>query len=160
MTIHKSNLVLDDDYRTNLVHELVTDYPGIDNLSNPDVIAQVMKDVFALDKQAEEYLYLIAMTSKNTPISFFEVSHGTVDSSLVGIREIMIRLLLCGAVTFVVVHNHPSGNPSPSAEDKRVTEGIKQAANLLKLHFYDHIIIGRNQYYSFHSEGLLNDTAA
>ena len=160
MTINKANLVLDNDYRTILVQEFVTDYPGTENLCTPEAIVQVLNDVFQLDRRAEEYLYLIALNSQNVPISFCEISHGTATLSLVGIREIMVRLLLCGAVNFVVAHNHPGGNPSPSGADMAVTEEIKQAANLLKLHFCDHIIIGRDKYCSFQTEGLLTDTEA
>lgn len=108
-----------------------------------------MNDVFQLSEQAEEYVYLIAMTAKCQPISFFEVSHGTCTASLVGTREIFIRALLCGAVNLIIIHNHPSGVVAPSREDIAITKQIHKAAKILGLRFCDHIIIGREGYYSF-----------
>lgn len=118
-------------------------------LTEPEIVAKFMENVFSLSSKAEEYLYLICLTNKCKAINVFEVSHGTIDSALVGIREIMIRALLSGAAAIMVVHNHPSGDPLPSKEDCVVTEKIKQACEILGLKLFDHIIIGYKCYYSF-----------
>lgn len=149
MRIQKSNVILDDDYKNILVEDFVQNYKGVKSLALPESIVKVMNDVFQIEDQAEEYLYLIAMTVKCKPISFFEVSHGTSNASLLGIREVYIRALLCGASSIVLVHNHPSGDPTPSRQDIAVTERMKEASQLLGLEFCDHIIIGREGFYSF-----------
>lgn len=116
MRIIKSNVVMDNEYRNILVKESSSNYPGLDNLSSPRNIVKVMNDVFNMENRAEEYVYLLTMTAKGRPVSFFEISHGTCESSVVGTREIMVRTLLCCAANIILIHNHPSGSPSPSQQ--------------------------------------------
>ena len=92
------------------------------------------------------------MTYNCNPICFFEVSHGTHNASLVGIREIMIRTLLCGASSIVLVHNHPNGLSLPSKEDIQMTKEIKEVSDLMGIYFCDHIIVGKEGVYSFNEE--------
>lgn len=124
-------------------------------LNSPDAVVDVMNNVFNISYRAEEYVYLICLDTKLKPISFFEVSHGTIDSSLVGIREIMLRAILSGARTMILVHNHPSGDCTPSMADVQVTEKLKNACNIMDLVLADHVIIGGNSYYSFGEERKL-----
>lgn len=150
MRIIKSNVVMDDEYRNILVKESSSNYPGLDNLSSPRNIVKVMNDVFNMENRADEYVYLLTMTAKCRPVSFFEISHGICESSVVGTREIMVRTLLCCAANIILIHNHPSGSPSPSQQDLQVTKRLKEASELLEIHFCDHIIIGRDGFFSFH----------
>ena len=154
MRIQKSSIVLDDNYRNVLVKDFAKNYTGVDNLQCPEKIVQVMNDVFNICNQAEEYLYLICMTCRCKPISFFEVSHGTHNSSLAGGREILIRALLCGATNIILVHNHPSGVAEPSREDVQLTKKIKDLSDVVGITFSDHIIIGREGYYSFNEKNI------
>lgn len=154
MRIQKSSIVLDDDYRNVLVKDFAKNYAGVDNLQSPTNIVQVMKDVFNISNQAEEYLYLLCMTCRCKPISFFEVSHGTYNASLVNCREILIRALLCGA-TNIIIHNHPSGVPEPSLEDVKIKRKLQEASDLIGIQFSDHIIIGREGYYSFNEQKIV-----
>lgn len=85
---------------------------------------------------------MIALDTKNKPVGVFEVSHGTASASIVGSREIFIRLLLVGASCFVISHNHPSGDCTPSKEDIEVTRRLKECADMMGLSLLDHIIIG------------------
>ncbi|KAI4451123.1 hypothetical protein C823_005672 [Eubacterium plexicaudatum ASF492] len=149
MLIQQSSVVLDMDYKNILVRDFKENYSGVDSLTTAENVVKVMDDVFKLSDKAEEYVYLICLTSKLKPISFFEVSHGTGNASLIGIREIFIRALLCGAACIIIVHNHPSGDAEPSAQDIYVTKRIKEAAGLIGVTFCDHIIIGRENYFSF-----------
>ena len=155
MRIQKSNIILDDDFKPLIVKESAINYKELDNLDDSDKIVKVMNEVFEMDRKAEEYLYIIAMTYQYKPISFFEVSHGVHNSSLVGRREIMIRLLLSGACKFVLVHNHPSGEINPSSNDKDITEKLKKCAEFVGMNFVDSIIIGRDNYFSFRNNGLM-----
>lgn len=153
MRVEKSSLILDGNGKPILVKEFVKNYLGINALNEVSAVVQVMNDIFALSQQAEEYLYLIVMNTKLKPISFFEVSHGTHNSALVGCREIMIRALLCGASSIIIAHNHPSGQPEASREDFAITKRVKEAAELIGIAFCDHVIIGKEGYYSFKEAG-------
>lgn len=144
--------MLDKECKNILVDEFQTEYNKADNLSNPDEIVKVMNDIFGMENRAEEFLYMVCLTNACRPISFFEVSHGTYNSAPVGIREIMIRALLCGAANIVMIHNHPSGNSDPSREDMIMTERFRKASKLIGIGFSDHIIIGKGEYYSFEVE--------
>lgn len=154
MRIQKSSIVLDGNYKNVLVKDFAKNYSGVDDLQSPENIVKVMNDVFNISNLPEEYLYLICMTCRCKAISFFEVSHGIYNTALVNCREILIRALLCGATNIVVIHNHPSGNPEPSTEDVKITKKIKEASDLIGIQFSDHIIIGRDGYYSFNEEKI------
>ena len=154
MRIQKSSIVLDDNFKNVLVKDFAKNYVGVDNLQSPANIVQVMNDVFNISNQAEEYLYLVCMTCRCKPISFFEVSHGTYNTTVVNCREILIRALLCGATNIIIIHNHPSGVPEPSREDVQITKKLQEASELIGIQFSDHIIIGRDGYYSFNEERL------
>lgn len=155
MKILKENLVLDGNWHGNLVMEESLEYIGMEQMKMPEDVARLMNDVFQMDIQAEERLYLICLTNKCHPISFFEISHGTYDAAMANPREIFIRALLCAAAGIILVHNHPSGDCSPSKEDCILTRRIRQAAEMMGIHLNDHIIIGRNQFYSFREHEML-----
>ena len=70
---------------------------------------------------------------------------GTVNCSLISIREILIRMLLAGAVSFILCHNHPSGDTNPSQEDIQITESIGKAGSLIGVSLLDHLIIGEKK---------------
>ena len=83
------------------------------------------------------------------------LSRGSVDSSVVSVRELMIAALRARAVRMILIHNHPSGDPRPSKDDQKVTAEIQEAARLIGIPLEDHIVIGDNAYYSFKEWGLL-----
>lgn len=155
MRIKKLNVMLDEDDRNILTEEFSRSYAEVDNLGRPENIVKVMKEMFHLSEKAEEYMYLICMTSGCRPVGFFEVAHGTHNGALTGIREIFVRALLCGAAGIVLVHNHPGGIPDPSEEDIRVTEKIRAASEFMGIRFCDHIIISQTSWFSFAKEGKL-----
>ncbi len=156
MRIQQYQVVLDADRKNILVKESCTYYPAMDKLDHVGEIDKLMREVFEIQRRAEEYAYLICMNTKCKPVGFFEISHGTCDMAVVNPREILIRALLCGAAGFVLVHNHPGGDPSPSREDDRITKRLWDAAGLIGLRFLDHMIIGEESYYSYHMEKRLN----
>ncbi len=124
----------------------------MNRLDSAEEVVRVMLDLFQLDRQAEEYAYLLAMSTKCKLLGVFEVAHGTCNSAVIGVREILVRALLSNAVKIVLIHNHPSGDCSPSREDINITERLKQASALVGIEFCDHIIIGKGVYYSFHDK--------
>jgi len=105
----------------------------------------------------KEKFKVIFLDAKNYILeekTFFE---GTVDSSAVYPREIMKSAIRHNSSSLIFVHNHPSGDPSPSESDKDITRELVFAANIIQLKVLDHIIIGNNCYFSFADEGLIED---
>lgn len=131
-----------------LVKEFSCNYTTEKNLNTPQKIVNMLNDVFKLNKQTEENLYMLCLDAKCNLQGIFEVSRGTVNTSVASPREIYMKALLCGATHIVITHNHPSGDTTPSLEDVNVTRRIKEVGQLLNLKLLDHIIIG-DDYYSF-----------
>ena len=102
-----------------------------------------------------EVFKVLFLNRKNELIVDQDVFLGSLTGSAVYPREVMTLALERKAAGLVFVHNHPSGDPTPSAEDQRLTRDLVWAARLLMIHILDHIIIGHNTYYSFADEGLI-----
>ena len=126
-----------------------------ETLTYPSMVASALNEIFNLENQTDEHFVMLCLNTKNRIIGAFEVCVGTIDASLINIRGIMQRALLCNASRIMVAHNHPSGDSSPSREDKKSTMKIKDACNLMGISLLDHIIIGEDEYFSFKAEGLL-----
>lgn len=115
---------------------------GRKQFSSPDVIEEFCRRELGMDGMSEEYMYCFALDTKCKLNGVFEVSHGTVKASIVSPREVFQKLLSLNAASFVLVHNHPSGDATPSKEDVAVTERMKQGGELLDIPLIDHIIVG------------------
>lgn len=102
-----------------------------------------------------EVFGVILLTSRNKVMAEKELFQGTVTESLISMREIAREILNSGAAQVVFVHNHPSGEASPSQEDLQVTRQLVSACKSIDVHVLDHIIIGDSSYYSFADEGKL-----
>jgi len=105
-----------------------------------------------LKKEAVKAVFL---NSQNQIIDVQDLSQGTVDSSVIFPREVMESAIRCHAVSLVLVHNHPSGNPSPSESDKTLTRDLVKAGMVMQIKLLDHIIIGDNRYFSFAGQGFI-----
>lgn len=101
-----------------------------------------------------EKIVLIMMDSKSRLIKDMIISSGTVNASILAPREIFVNALKYEAVNIIILHNHPSGDPTPSNEDIYSTKRIKEAGNLIGIKLMDHIIIGDNCYISLKERGL------
>ena len=121
-------------------------------IRSPEDAAIIGKGFMRMHEEPEEYMYMICMNTKNKIIGVFEISHGTVSSSIVGVREIFQKALLANATCILLLHNHPSGDPSPSREDIEVTRRITEAGKIIGIQVLDHIIIGE-QYVSLKEKG-------
>lgn len=153
MHIIEAEVHMDEQKKPVLKEDPTKIYEPLQCLSCPADVVQVMTDVFEIDREIAEMVYLIALDNRGKPLAFFLLNRGTVNRSLIDIRGMMVNLLLCNAAAFIIVHNHVSGEVIPSVEDGRVTERIKSAAELLDIEFCDHIITGENKkYYSFRRE--------
>jgi DNA repair protein RadC len=114
-----------------------------------DYLYHSMRD---LKKEVFKVLYL---NSQNQILASEDLSEGTVDSSVVWPREVAAGALRNNATGLIFAHNHPSGNPEPSDNDKEVTHDLVYAAKIMQIKVLDHIIIGDNRYFSFAAEGLI-----
>ena len=106
------------------------------------------------DLQVEEF-HLLALDSQSQVLRQVLVTRGLLNSSLVHPREVFRAAIAEAAAGIIVVHNHPSGDPTPSAEDRTVTRQLAEAGRLLDLPLYDHVIIGGDRFVSLAAMGLL-----
>jgi DNA repair protein RadC len=103
----------------------------------------------------KEIVKIVYLNSQNQIMEFKDLAQGTVDSSFIYPREVIEGAINCGAVSLVIVHNHPSGNPDPSESDKELTRDLVYAGTVMKINILDHIIIGDNRYFSFAAAGMI-----
>ena len=123
-------------------------------MNSPEKIARFAKDVLRIHEEPEEYLYMMCLNNKLVMTSVFELSHGTVNSSVVGIREMFQKALLANAVNVIVFHNHPSGDCKPSKQDIDITKRMVDAGKLLGVDVLDHIVVG-DTYCSLKERGYI-----
>jgi len=119
--------------------------------SPADAANLLMSEMAFLEK---EHLRLILLDTRNRVLKTPTLYVGSLNSSIVRIGELFRAAIKENAAAFIVVHNHPSGDPSPSPEDIRITREIARAGSLLGIDCLDHIVIGRNRYVSLKERGL------
>lgn len=124
-------------------------------MNNPQSIADYYMELLRHEQQ--EMFYAIMLNGSNHFIKDCFISKGTVNASLASPREVFIEALKCQAVYLILLHNHPSGDPTPSREDIQTTRQFCQAGVLLDMPLLDHIIIGNRQYYSLRSHGYFDN---
>lgn len=157
MNITKYNLKLQGkNHHPVLVTEFSTNYCSTNTVSSPENIVCMMRTICDMANLAEEYVYVVGMDSVSHILGIFEVAHGTGVQCNTSPREIGIRLLLCAATGFILLHNHPSGNTTPSHADICFTNRISKAMDMLGIPLLDHIIIGHD-FFSFKENGLLKE---
>jgi DNA repair protein RadC len=129
------------------------DRPAVVRIREPEDVVRVFSGRLR-DLQVEEF-HLLALDSQSQVIREVLVTRGLLNSSLVHPREVFRAAIVEAAAGIIVVHNHPSGDPTPSAEDRAVTQQLAAAGRLLDLPLYDHVIIAGDEFVSFASAGLL-----
>ncbi|MFH0847649.1 MAG: DNA repair protein RadC [Chloroflexota bacterium] len=125
------------------------------------------KPVFQSAQEIFDYLYhsmrdlkkevfkVIYLNSQNQIIEIKDLFQGTVNASSVSPREVVESALRCNAVSMILVHNHPTGNPAPSQADREITKELVHSAKVMDIKVLDHLIIGDNRYYSFAGDGFI-----
>jgi DNA repair protein RadC len=108
-----------------------------------------------------ESLRVVLLSTKQQLIKVSTVSQGILNEALAHPREIFKPVIIHSAYAFILVHNHPSGDPSPSEADLRLTRRINEASRVLQLNLIDHVIIGspapgRSSYFSFKEGGVIS----
>ena len=129
------------------------DYNDLVSLTNPKIIINYFNKIFTDVKQ--EYFYVVYLDSKNKFIDKKLIYKGILNKSLVHPRDIFKEAYLLSACNFICIHNHPSGDATPSIEDVEVTRKIKEIGILHGINLLDHISVGNNNYYSFYEDGNL-----
>jgi len=127
-----------------------------------EIILTSSKAVFdylyqSMQKNKKEIFKVLFLNGKNKLIEVENLFEGSLTSSAVYTRNIMKKALRYNAAALIFAHNHPSGDPSPSESDNKITEGLVSAGNIMEVKVLDHIIIGDNKYYSFADEGLIEE---
>lgn len=154
--ITKYKTKLTENKRVTLEKEVSMNCPDLVSIiRSPEDAANVGRGFMHIHEESEEYLYLICMNTKNRVIGVFEVSHGNVNSSVFGVREIFQKALLANAVSIIVMHNHPSGDPKPSREDIAVTQRLVEAGKIIGINVLDHIIVGDGSFSSLKEKGYI-----
>jgi len=147
-------------YEASLKYKLVHTGP-LTVVDSPERVFQYMEGAFDADPTVE-WFFVILLNRKNKPLGRVAVTKGTATASLVHPREVFRAAILANCSAIIVVHNHPSGDPSPSQADIRATRQLREAAKTIQIDLLDHVVIGDKDsdpvgsgYYSFAEAGLL-----
>ncbi len=142
-------------YRVALVRESSVQAPSEHIHHSKDAAALVRQHLAHVDR---EHFVTLLLNRKNAVIGITTVSVGSLTTSVVSPREVFKAAILANAAAIVCAHNHPSGDPQPSPEDKELTARLVQGGKLLGIPVIDHIIVGDGtpDYFSFADRGLLD----
>lgn len=143
--------------RRDIAMEAVREYlkgekDGVEVIDSPVKVYNVCKD---LSLQETEQAEVLLLNNKYKLIKRVELSHGGLTETLVDIRVMMKHALLNNATVIGLVHNHPSGDSSPSRNDDNLTCKVKKACDVMRIYLMDHVIIGDGCYYSYREHGKL-----
>ena len=139
-------------YETLTIREEIASYlPPATRFTSPEQIFQIFS---FLQYETKEHFITLHLDGKNRIVCIDQVSTGSLNQSIVHNRELFKTALLSSAAAIVCIHNHPSGDPTPSREDMEITRRIKEAGDLLGIRVLDHMIVGET-YMSFVEMGLL-----
>lgn len=140
-------------YRCQLLRETAVLETDKKSITHPRAVADLVMDHFRwLDR---EHFCCLLLDTKNRPVGFTVVSIGSLNASIVHPREVYKPAILASAASLILIHNHPSGDPTPSQEDLEVTRRLGEAGQILGITVRDHIIIGNGCYLSYKEKGLL-----
>lgn len=154
MRVTRYKVCLNDDDLNYLVKESSCNY-NEDSICSPKSMCNFVNTLYNLNRMAEEHAYMIAFNKKMSVLGVFEVSHGSIDFAIMNASDIYKRALLCGASRIVVIHNHPSGTPKPSEEDKMVCKKLCTVGDIIGINMEDFMIVGKDSYYSMREKGEL-----
>jgi DNA repair protein RadC len=123
-------------------------------LSSREVFDYLYHSMRDLKKEVFKVMFL---DSQNRVVEIESLFEGTLNASAIYPREIVQSAVKHSAAALIFVHNHPAGNPQPSDNDKRITQDLVFAGNIMQIKVLDHIIIGENRYFSFADAGLIGE---
>ncbi len=126
------------------------------HVSSSDDAYRLLFEKWNQDKlQLVEQFKVLVLNRANRVLGELLLATGSTSGVTVEIKHIIFTVLKTNATGFIIAHNHPSGNRNPSEQDRRLTQKVKEAANLMEISLLDHIIVTAEGYFSFADEGLL-----
>ncbi len=140
-------------FETLTVREEITNY--LKPMTRVTTSGEVFEKFHFLKNESKEYFITLHLDGKNKILCIEIVSTGSLNASIVHPREVFKSCLLSSAAAMILMHNHPSGDPTPSREDLELTRRLKEAGELLGIRILDHIIIGDECYISLADLGQL-----
>jgi DNA repair protein RadC len=128
-----------------------TPYLGHQITGPGDAVELIRKMIADADR---EYFVVVFLNRRHRPVGMEIVGIGSLDACIVHPREVFMAAILTNSAAILCAHNHPSGDPSPSAEDVEVTRRLGQAGDLLGIQLLDSLVIGEDSWFSMKEEGL------
>jgi DNA repair protein RadC len=122
------------------------------SIQSPDDAAALL--LYEMGALEQEHLRVLLLDTRNRLIRMVDVYRGSLNTSIIRVGEAFRDAVRANAASIIVVHNHPSGDPTPSSEDVNVTRALVEAGRLLDIEVLDHLVIGKNSYISLKAKGL------
>lgn len=129
--------------------------PKTRTLRNSNSVAEYFRE--RLQEHRKESFWALTLNQKNQPIDCHKISEGSLSATLVHPREAFIPALRDSAAAVIFVHNHPSGDPDPSLDDRDLTRRLSECGHLLGIRVLDHLVVGSNGHYSFEGQGEIGN---
>ncbi len=139
--------------RVMLIREEATTYRP--KISSSADVYNLTHDMMSLDR--EEFRILL-LDTKHHVVGVHTVAIGSLNTAIVHPREVFKAAILANAFAIIALHNHPSGDPTPSPEDHALTKRLGETGTILGIRLLDHVVIGHNKFYSFADQGQLNQS--
>lgn len=130
-------------------------YADMPQITSSQMSADVLRTYWTDRLCYKEEFYILLLSQSNRVLGISKISEGGLSGTVVDVKMIFQAALKANAAKIILAHNHPSGNLSPSPQDRRLTRKICEAALLLDMRVLDHIILSYDDYYSFSDEGIL-----
>ena len=145
-----------EDLKSGRFAEMIKETAPEQTICNPQETYNILKPLFAQENDVEK-MYGIFMSTKNHISAIDLLASGSISQSNVYPREIIKKVIKNRAAALVLAHNHPSGDPWPSPEDRLLTQSIMIAMKAINVSLLDHVIVGRDTYFSFAGEDILRN---
>jgi DNA repair protein RadC len=140
-------------YTIGLIKEPTTHFTPTPHYDSSESVYACLKPILA--NQDREHMYGLFLDAKHALIGINHIAMGNMTEAFIHPREVFKCAILLNAAALILAHNHPSGDPSPSREDRLLTTRLAEAGTLLGIALLDHLIIGEDRYYSFADHGTL-----
>jgi DNA repair protein RadC len=140
---------------------LIPENRAISNSYVHPTIFRQSKDVYetmqAFAKSDREMFFIVFLNTRNRMLDYVVQTVGTFDSSAVYARDVIRSAIIHNACSIIICHNHPSGDPAPSAGDKEITKVLVAAFEIVGIRILDHVVLGNGRFFSFADAGLIED---
>ncbi|MCK4339886.1 MAG: DNA repair protein RadC, partial [Candidatus Cloacimonetes bacterium] len=124
-----------------------------EKIEGPESVFKLLRN--EIGNKKKESFYILSLTTRNNLIGVDKVSTGTLSASLAHPREVFLPAIKNSSASVIIVHNHPSGDPQPSEDDLEITKRLVESGKILGIDVIDHIIVAKNNYFSFKDKRLI-----